>query len=456
MKWTTAACVVLLLLAGVVALPGRFVHREARAAAAFTPDDGGRVSEPAGWRQLQWNFVGRYGVDAPHAWGNLIAAGAAGGAGVTVAVLDTGVAYPDPGASRPGSPDLSRSRFVPGYDFVDDDAFPYDQNGHGTHVASTIAEQTDNGYGLTGLAYGVKIMPVRVLDRAGAGDAITIARGLRFAVDHGAKVINLSLNFDGSVNAGQIRGLLAALAYAHRRGSLIVAGAGNAGSNRSVAYPASGPHVLAVGATTDDGCLAYYSNHGAGLDLVAPGGGSDANFPDDPACRAGRHGRLVYQITLAGPYLNRFDITGYMGTSMAAPQVSAIAALVVASGVIGDDPGPSAIEARIKRTARDLGRRGYDSRYGWGLVDAAAATSRGAARRPTPSAVGAAASSAAGRVAFVRASIDARNPHGVLVRLTLGAAVVLFGWMLLAQPLTRLVTQVTRTPPRLRQASRRQ
>jgi serine protease len=381
MKSTAGALVLLILLAGVAALTGGYLDRKAQAAVPFTPDDPGRVGEPGGWTQLQWNFVGPYGVNAAHAWGNLIAAGAPGGAGVTVAVLDTGVAYPDQGASRSGSPDLSLSRFVPGYDFVDDDPIPYDQNGHGTHVASTIAEQTGNGYGLTGLAYGVKIMPVRVLDRAGAGDAVTIARGVRFAVDHGAKVINLSLNFDGSVNAGQIRGLLAALAYAHRRGRLIVAGAGNTG-NRSVAYPALGPHVLAVGATTDDGCLASYSNHGDGLDLVAPGGGSDANLPDDPLCRAGRRGLPIYQITQAGPHLNSFDITGYMGTSMAAPQVSATAALVVASGVIGDDPSAAAIEARLELTARDLGRPGYDTRYGWGLLDAATATSPGDARRP--------------------------------------------------------------------------
>jgi serine protease len=439
MKRTVGALLVLLLLVAVAPLPGHFLDREVQAATAYTPDDPGRAGEPAGWTQLQWNFVGPHGVNARQAWGNLIAAGAPGGAGVTVAVLDTGVAYPRSGASRRGSPDLSRSRFVPGYDFVDDDAVPYDQNGHGTHVASTIAEQTDNGRGLTGLAYGVKIMPVRVLDRFGAGEASTIAKGIRFAVDHGAKVINMSLNFDGSVNAGQIRGLLDALGYANRQGTLVVAGAGNAG-NRAVAYPAFGLHVLAVGATTDDGCLANYSNHGAGLDLVAPGGGNDANFPDDPACRGGRHGQPVYQVTMAGPYLDHFDITGYLGTSMAAPQVSATAALVVASGVIGHDPSPAAIETRLKHTARDLGRPGYDSRYGWGLVDAAAATSRGGARQPTPIALGAGAGSVVGLVSYGREYIDTHNPHAVLF---LGAAIVLFGWVLLALALTEPVKRLT-------------
>jgi serine protease len=429
MKRPAGLLVVLFVVAGVVVLHGAVLDRQAGAAAIFTPDDVGRVGQPAGWAQLQWNFVGPYGVDAPQAWGNLIAAGVAGGAGVTVAVLDTGVAVPATGPSKRGSPDLNAARFVPGYDFVDNDPSPYDQNGHGTHVASTIAEQTDNGYGLTGLAYGVKIMPVRVLDRAGAGDAVTIARGLRFAVDHGAKVVNLSLNFDGSVNPSQIRGLLAALAYAHRRGTLVVAGAGNDG-NPSVTYPAFGPHVVAVGATTDDGCLANYSNHGAGLDLVAPGGGSDAELPNDPACRTGRRGSPIYQVTLSGPYLNHFDITGYMGTSMAAPHVSATAALVVASRVIGDNPAPAEIEKRLKQTARDLGRPGYDTQYGWGLADAAAATTPGL-QRPPPTSLGAVASRTAGMVASAPADIGAHCPPAARGGLSLGAALVLLSWILL-------------------------
>ena len=374
---TRTARLLLMFLVGLGAATAfRFLGGEARAAVPYTPDDAGRVGRSAGWAELQWNFVGPYGVDATRAWGNLIAAGRAGGAGVTVAVLDTGVAYP--GGGR-GSPDLSRSQFVPGYDFVENDRFPYDENGHGTHVASTIAEKTDNGYGLTGLAYGVKIMPVRVLDRNGDGDAVRIARGVRFAVDHGAKVINLSLNFDRSVDASQLRELIGSIEYAHRRGSFVVAGAGNAGE-RSVSYPALGTHVVAVGATTQDGCLASYSNHGRGLDMVAPGGGDDADMPDDPRCRTGRRGMPIYQITLAGSYLNRFDVAGYLGTSMAAPHVSAVAALVIASGILGPDPSPLALEHRLERTARDLGPPGDDTRYGWGLVDAGAATSPGPAR----------------------------------------------------------------------------
>jgi serine protease len=118
-----------------------------------------------------------------------------------------------------------------------------------------------------------------------------------------------------------------------------------------------------VGATTEEGCLANYSNYGVGLDLVAPGGG-------DGACG---HGRPIYQITMSARS-GRFDISGYAGTSMAAPHVAATAALIIASRVIGADPSPAAIEARLESTARDLGSRGRDDHYGWGLVDAGAAT----------------------------------------------------------------------------------
>jgi serine protease len=336
----------------------------------FRPDDaaGGR---PGDWVRYQWNFAGRYGVDAPHAWANLIAAGAPGGAGVTVAVLDTGVAYTDRKSFR-RSPDFAASQFVPGWDFVDDDAYPLDENGHGTHVASTIAERTDNVYGLTGLAYGARIMPVRVLDGYGDGDAIRIARGVNFAVDHGAKVINLSLNFDRRISAGQIPQLLRALRYASEHGTLVVTAAGNDHAE-GLPYPARSEDVVSVGATTEFGCTATYSSFGRDLDVVAPGGGTDSPLPDDPNCVNHRTGRSIYQITLDhGP--ESFRRRGFIGASMAAPHVSAIAALVVASGILGDDPTPAELTARIRDTARDLGPAGYDEHYGWGLVDAAAAT----------------------------------------------------------------------------------
>jgi serine protease len=341
--------------------------------AADVPNDTGNSNVAGAWAELQWNFVGTHGIDAGAAWANLDQLGAPGGAGVTIAVLDTGVAYADRLRFR-RSPDLDAATFVPGYDFVGDDPFPLDPNGHGTHVASTIAEQTNNGFGLTGIAYGARIMPVRVLDRLGRGAASTIARGVRFAAEHGAKIINLSLNFRADVTGDRIPELIEAIEYAHQHGSLVVAAAGNDGA-LGVAYPARAEHVLAVGSTTEFGCLSSFSNRGGGLDLVAPGGGRDAAFDNDPECVAGRKGRPVYQITTARGRIDRFVISGrFLGTSMATPHVSATAALVVASGVLGLDPPPEAIEARLEQTARDLGPPGYDSRYGWGLVQAGAAT----------------------------------------------------------------------------------
>src|SRR6202012_5073424 len=130
---------------------------------------------------------------------------------------DTGVAYRN-WKSFKKSPDFTSTQFVDPYDFVAGDAFPLDREGHGTFVAGMIAEATNNRFGLTGLAYGAKIMPVRVLDADGNGDSRTIARGIRYAVKHGAKVINLSLEFDISVTAAQIPGIISAVGYAHRHG----------------------------------------------------------------------------------------------------------------------------------------------------------------------------------------------------------------------------------------------
>jgi serine protease len=290
-------------------------------------------------------------------------------------VLDTGVAYADRGRFR-RSPDLGGPRFKRGFDFVDNDPYPNDDNGHGTHVAGTIAEGTGNEVGVTGLAYGVKLMPVRVLNRAGEGESEPIAKGIRWAADHGAQVINLSFEFGTVVTRDEIPDILSALRYAHNRGVLVVGAAGNA-AEEALAYPAKSSDVLSVGATTEHLCLADYSNSGRGLDLVAPGGGPDADFPDDPDCRPDvRRGRDVYQMTFTSS-VSTFGLpSGYRGTSMAAPHVSGVAALVIASGVLGPHPSPRAIEAKLKATARDLGPPGYDTRYGAGLVNAAAATVR--------------------------------------------------------------------------------
>ncbi|MEA2484147.1 MAG: serine protease [Thermoleophilaceae bacterium] len=352
------------------AVPNYIAH-----ASGFIPNDPG-IGTPTHWQDLQWNFAGPYGVDAPDAWQQAIAAGAPGGRGVTVAVLDTGVAFENHGRYR-RSPDLYATRFTKPYDFVGGDRHPNDANGHGTHVTSTIAEKTNNDIGLTGLAYGVEIMPVQVLDAQGEGDAGAIARAIRYAARNGAQVINMSLEFDPSITASQIPDIVSAVRYAHDKGVVVVGAAGN-GTDSAVAYPARTSYVISVGGTTERGCQADYSNSGATLDVVAPGGGDDAALSDDPSdaanCNPSVRGRPVYQLTLTPHNVRSFGYPSiYEGTSMAAPHVSAIAALIIATGVIGKHPKPQAVEERLKATARDLGPPGFDHRYGYGLVNAYAA-----------------------------------------------------------------------------------
>lgn len=339
----------------------------------WVPPDPGNAAAPGGWQSLQWNFLADAGVNAPEAWANLARVGRPGGKGVTVAVLDTGVAYADRGGFR-RSPDLSKSRFVRGWDFANNDPYPNDDNGHGTHVASTIAEGTGNAIGLTGLAYGVKVMPVKVLDAEGEGDSGRIAAGIRFAADRGAQVINLSFEFPSDITRSQIPNILNAIRHARRKGALVVGASGNAAA-AAVAYPARSSDVLSVGATTQHGCQADYSNEGADLDIVAPGGGVDAALEGDPFCRPLEPpGMDIFQMTFTSSP-RRFGLPdGYIGTSMAAPHASATAALVIASGVLGPKPTPNAIERRLELTATDLGPAGKDPHYGWGRINAARAT----------------------------------------------------------------------------------
>ena len=346
---------------------------------AFTPNDPGRGGA-GGWTGVQWNFLDTpAGARIQPAWDNAIRAGKPGGAGTVIAVLDTGVAYRTSSDGRyQKSPDLSRKRFVRGHDFVRANALPYDRNGHGTFITGTIAQSTNNGLGVTGVAYQARIMPVRVLDFEGKGDVATIASGIRFAVRNKAKIINMSFEFDIGLTASQIPDVISAIRYAHRHHSVLVAAAGNAEDSR-VAYPARARDVIAVGATTEHACLAEYSNTGQGLDIVAPGGGSDAALANDPNCRPfDGAGRDIFQYTFAGSSFRRFGLPfGYEGTSMAVPHVSGTIALMLGEGILGPDPSPAQIEQRLEATARDLGPPGYDTTYGAGLLDAAAATTPG-------------------------------------------------------------------------------
>jgi serine protease len=205
---------------------------------------------------------------------------------------------------------------------------------------------------------------------------VRIARGIRFATDHGAKIINLSFEFPSDITRAQIPNILDAIRRARRKGVLVVGASGNAAA-AAVAYPARSDDVLSVGATTQHGCQADYSNEGQDLDIVAPGGGIDAALEGDPGCRPTEPAGLdIFQMTFRRTNgVTRFGIpSGFIGTSMAAPHVSASAALVVASGLLGADPKPDAIERRLELTARDLGPPGRDPHYGYGLLNAAAAT----------------------------------------------------------------------------------
>jgi serine protease len=355
------------------------------------PQDPGFGGIPCGWQDAQWNFTpcaqacgdpappqgvvtSPGGIDAFGAWQTLAARGRPGASGVKLAHLDTGVAFRNHKKFRK-SPDFSRSQFARGFDFVDRDKLPVDEEGHGTHTAGTIAERTNNGVANTGLAHGARLIPVRVLDASGSGTARDIAKGIRYAARRKARVINLSFEFSEAVQScRQIKGVCQALRFATRRGAVAVAAAGNTGQGE-VAFPGRAGETIAVGGTTEDGCLAGYSSRGAGLDLVAPGGG--AGFV---GCTPTFSNRPIFQLTYQPPGFRRFGFPSfYEGTSMASAHVAGVAAMVIASGVLGPAPTPALVECQLKASSRDLGAPGVDSEFGFGLINAADAV---AARSP--------------------------------------------------------------------------
>lgn len=303
------------------------------------------------------------------------------GSGVIVAVVDTGIAYEDyvetifgiPLFDYYRAPDLANTTFVAGYDFINGDTHPNDDQGHGTHVAGTIAQSTNNSVGVAGVAFGASLMPVKVLDMLGTGTDAEVADGIWFAADHGAKVINLSLGAPQSSTT-----LQNAVAHAYNAGVTVVCAAGNEGDGQNrTSYPAAyDAYCIAVSATRYDGTRAYYSNYGAYVDVAAPGGDLNVDQNGDG------YGDGVLQNTFN---LNTGDTSdfGYwflVGTSMASPHVAGTAALLVANGVTG----PDAVREALEKTAVDKGTTGWDSEYGWGLIDAYAALTYGGTPPPPP------------------------------------------------------------------------
>jgi serine protease len=326
-----------------------------------------------------------------------------GDASIIVAVIDTGVTTAATTLTRSlwtgqrletvtlpfsTSPDLSASRIVLPRDEVFDpgSGTVLDFVGHGTHVASTIAEDTNNEMSLAGMAYNVRIMPVKVCvgfwelmlaraanniagylpTSAGGCSDDAIQEGIRYAVDNGARIINLSLG--GVDPAPAVRD---ALAYAVGKGAFVAISMGNTfESGNESEYPAlyapSIDGVMSVGAIGTSRTRAYYSNTGTHLEIVAPGGSDRDGGGDDEG--------YIWQVTLFPPdsdplrtpvpRFDRYVEVGYIGTSMAAPHVSALAALLMSQGVWS----PRAIEAAIKAFALDLGPTGKDEEFGFGLI----------------------------------------------------------------------------------------
>jgi serine protease len=290
----------------------------------------------------QWNFRM---VNAETAWQTTR------GKGAVVAVIDTGVAFMDTKKGKRAR-DFGDTQFVEGYDFVNHDAMPNDDQGHGTHVAGTIAESTDNGEGVAGLAIEAKIMPLKVLNSSGGGTSKDIAEAIRWAADHGANVINMSL---GSAYPDQLMG--SACEYARKKGVTIVCAAGNSG-REGVGYPAAYKDCIAVSSVGPKGDLSFYSSWGKQVAIAAPGGdkqvGGDAGgilqntiMPDD-------HGVPVD------------DYYTFQGTSMASPHVAAVAALIVSQGV----KNPDDVRAVLLKSAH---KKGPANKYGAGILDAGAA-----------------------------------------------------------------------------------
>ena len=289
------------------------VEREQLVHIAETPDDTYYVA--------QWGLP-RGGV--PAAWA------LSSGAGITVGVVDTGV--------DATHPDL-QGQLLPGYDFLNDDPNPADDNGHGTRMSGIIGALCDNGEGVCGVAPAVKVLPVKALDALGYGPYSAVANGIIYAVDHGARVINLSL-----VGTAPSPILQAAVDYASAHDAVLVAAAGNYGTD-APGYPAASTGAVAIAAINDGDAHPSFSNYGAWVSVAAPG--------------------VDIVTTTMGA-----DYASSTGTSPAAAFSSGVFALLLSA-----NPTMSRSEAiqRVQTGAVDLGTTGWDPYFGWGRVDAYAA-----------------------------------------------------------------------------------
>jgi type VII secretion-associated serine protease mycosin len=262
------------------------------------------------------------------------------GQGITVAVVDTGVDL--------DHPDL-QANLVSGKSFVSGTSSANDDHGHGTHVAGIIAGVSNNG-GIIGVAPEANIMPVKVLDENGSGSIYDVANGIEWATEHGAEVINLSL-----VSVFDSATLEETVDYAYNEGVLLVAAGGNCGDSSyylngcyyqdQPGYPGAYTSVMAVASTDSNDNQSSFSNQGSYIEIAAPGSS-------------------IYSTYLSGGY------TSMSGTSMATPHVAGLAALIwsQSSGWTNQQ-----VRAQIRDTAQDLGASGWDSQFGYGRINAAAA-----------------------------------------------------------------------------------
>ncbi len=287
-----------------------YVEEDYIATAFLDPNDTGYPN--------QW---GPGDIFAPFAWNITL-----GSPGVIVAIVDTGVDY--------NHPDIAANYYIGGYDFINNDADPVDDNGHGTHVAGIAAAVTNNGVGVAGISQS-KIMAEKVLSASGSGSYSAVASGITHAANNGAKVISMSLG--GGFKSNTLQN---AVNYAWNKGALIVAAAGNDNSGK-ISYPAAYPNVIAVSALNPDDSFAYYSNHGKKIELAAPGTGVYSTYP-------------------GGGYATM------SGTSMATPFVSGSAALVLSK-----NGGLTNQQVRniLDNSAVDLGASGKDVYFGYGKVN---------------------------------------------------------------------------------------